>query len=148
MFKKGMDNKGQISAEYLLLMVIIILILSSVTIPLASQSIDASNNVTITSDAKTAVSSIADAVNVVYANGPGAVRTLDVNIPQNGMSFATNENNITLTTVSIKDSNGNAKVVSANTQFAVNNITTTLNEGNHKVNIAWTDNNYITITVS
>ncbi len=76
MFKKGMDNRGQISAEYLLLMVIIILILSSVTIPLASKSIDASNDVSEASDAKVAVESIANAANVVYANGPGSKRTI------------------------------------------------------------------------
>ena len=47
-----MDDIGQISVEYLLLIVVILIIISAVTIPLMGKSIDASNDVSWTSDAK------------------------------------------------------------------------------------------------
>ena len=77
-----MDSKGQVSAEYLFLILIFLIILSTVTVPMAANSITASQQVSVTSDSETAVSTIANAVNVVYANGPSSERTVNVYIPQ------------------------------------------------------------------
>lgn len=80
---KFMDNKGQMSVEYLLIVLVVILVLSIVTIPLISNSIDASNDISHSSDAKVAASTIADAADTVYANGPHSKRTVDFYIPSN-----------------------------------------------------------------
>ena len=77
-----MDSKGQVSAEYIFLILIFLIVLTSVTIPFAGNAISSSQNVSVTSDAQTALSSIVNAVNVVYSNGPGAKRTVNVYIPQ------------------------------------------------------------------
>lgn len=79
-----MENKGQVSAEYLLLLVVILIILASVSIPLVGKSITSTLDVSTASDTQNAIQSIANAVNIVYANGPGAKRTIDVYIPQSG----------------------------------------------------------------
>ncbi|HII83915.1 MAG TPA: class III signal peptide-containing protein, partial [Methanobacterium subterraneum] len=65
-----MENKGQASAEYLLLIVVIIIIMAAVTIPLVSNSVNSTMDVSRASDTKNAIQSIANAVNLVYANGP------------------------------------------------------------------------------
>jgi len=76
------DNRGQISAEYLLLFVVILTVFLFMIVHFIGPTIDASNNVSFVSDSKIVVDSVTNAVNVVYANGPGAKRTLNVNVPQ------------------------------------------------------------------
>lgn len=129
-----MDDRGQISAEYLLLIVVILVILSSVTIPLMGQSIDASNDVSWTSDAKVAVTSVANAVNIVYANGPGAKRTFDVYIPQNNMTLQTSGSEIFINT-NLND--GTTKKVSASTGYNLNSTSITFSKKWHTIQVSW-----------
>ncbi|MEG3224702.1 MAG: hypothetical protein BME94_04005 [Methanobacteriales archaeon Met13] len=76
-----MDLKGQGSAEYLLLVVVILIVMGWLVDNAYQPAINATMDISRSSDAKNAVGSIADAVNLVYANGPGAKRTLNVYIP-------------------------------------------------------------------
>jgi len=73
-----MDVKGQASVEYLLLALVFLIILGSVTVPLAGDAIGNSTDVSHASDASAAINSIANAVGIVYSNGPGAKRTINV----------------------------------------------------------------------
>jgi len=82
-----MDSRGQASAEYIFLILIFLIVLALVTVPLAGRTITSSQNVSITSDAKTALSTIVNGVNVVYSNGPGAKRTVNVYFPQDSSLF-------------------------------------------------------------
>ncbi|MCE7698376.1 MAG: hypothetical protein K8E24_005910 [Methanobacterium paludis] len=59
---------------------------------MVKSSISSSMGISQVSDAKTAVSSIANAVNVVYANGPGAKRTVSVYIPESASLNVFNDN--------------------------------------------------------
>lgn len=79
----GIDNKGQISAEYLLVIVVLLLVMGSITIPLVQKSVDATNDISWMSDANRAVDSLVNAVNVVYSNGPESRRTINFYIPKN-----------------------------------------------------------------
>ncbi|MCC7551043.1 MAG: class III signal peptide-containing protein, partial [Methanobacterium sp.] len=67
-----MENKGQASAEYLLLIVVILIIMATVTLPMVGSSVNSTMDISRTSDTKNAVQTIANAVDLVYANGPGA----------------------------------------------------------------------------
>jgi uncharacterized protein (UPF0333 family) len=130
-----MDDKGQISAEYLLLIVVILTILTAVTIPLMGQAIDASNDVSWASDAKNAVTSIANAVNIVYANGPGAKRSLTVRIPKNEMQLTSNTNYLILGTAL---TNGTVKPVNSSINYPVTiNPSATLTSGWYNVVVYW-----------
>jgi uncharacterized protein (UPF0333 family) len=131
-----MDYKGQISVEYLLLIVVILIILGSVTLPLIGRSIDASNDISWTSDAKNAVSTIANAVNIVYSNGPQAKRTLTVYIPKNGMNF-NNTSNLLGLTYKLSDGLTN-KTVNSTIYYPVTTNPTTLNKGWYNVVVYWT----------
>ena len=130
-----MDYRGQISAEYLLLIVVILVILSAVTIPLMGQSIDATNDISWTSDAKNAVTSIANAVNIVYANGPQAKRSLTVRIPQNEMQLSSDDNYLFLD-VPLSDDSTN-KIVNATINYPVTFNTDTLDKKWYEVVIYW-----------
>lgn len=138
-----MDIRGQISVEYLLLIVVILIILGAVTIPLAGKSIDASNDVSWTSDAKVAVESVANAVDIVYANGPGAKRTIDIYIPQNNMALQTKGNNIFIAT---SLSGNTQKNVTATTGYTLNTSSISLNKNWHKIQVTWPIGGSISIT--
>lgn len=139
-----MDDKGQISAEYLLLIVVILTILTAVTIPLMGQSIDASNDVSWTSDAKVAVETVANAVNIVYSNGPGSKRTFDIYIPRDGMVLQASGSDITIATTL---SDGTTKDVSASTGYNLNITAIPLNHGWYRIQVYWPIGlNAITVT--
>jgi len=152
-----MDSRGQISAEYLFLMLIFLIILGTVTIPLVSNSITSSMNVSVASDAKIAVSTIANEVNVVYSNGPGSKRTVNVYFPQD-TTIGYNNSQLTLTLHGVSYTNGTQRSV-ANasvpyTNFAFMDNTTGNTDGNivkgwHKIQITWGNgtNTPITITI-
>ena len=76
-----LGNRGQISAEYLLIFVVILTVFFFMISNFIGPTIDASNNVSAVSDTKIVVDDIANAVNIVYANGPGAKRTVNINVP-------------------------------------------------------------------
>lgn len=101
-----MDSRGQASAEYLFLILIFLIVLATVTVPFAGNAISSSQNVSITSDAQTAVSTLVNAVNVVYANGPGAKRTVSLFIPQNtNLVYTSNVLALNLNNIPVNASN-------------------------------------------
>ncbi|HOQ19746.1 MAG: class III signal peptide-containing protein [Methanothermobacter sp.] len=132
-----MDSKGQISLEYLLLVFVSILIIGSVTIPLIGKSIDASNDISKASDAKVAVQSMANAADIVYANGPGAKRTITFYMPNNG-GIGFNNSKIYIT---VTYSNGTTDNIEAKTQYNKIEIDrTALIKGWHTATIKWEGN--------
>ena len=110
-----MDENGQASVEYVLLSLVFLIILGSVTIPLVSKSIDSSMDVSDTSNVNAAVNSIANAVGVVYANGPGAKRTINVYFPVSGTMSTSNN----VLTMPVTLSNGTNKNINAAVPFPV-----------------------------
>ncbi|MGB9936932.1 MAG: class III signal peptide-containing protein [Methanobacterium sp.] len=129
-----MDNKGQISAEYLLLIVVMLTILSYSITNLIGPSIDASNDISWTSDAKIAVETVANAVNIVYANGPGSKRTFDVYIPKDNMKLQSSGDDIYIIT-NLTD--GTSKNVSASTGYNLKSNSITLSKNWHTIQVQW-----------
>lgn len=128
-----MDNKGQMSVEYLLIVLVVILVLSLVTIPLISNSIDASNDVSHSSDAKVAASTIANAADTVYANGPGSKRTINFYIPED-TTIRINGRNVI---IPIQLSNGTTKDVNVTAQYGFDNKTLNVNKGWYDAVVSW-----------
>ncbi|WP_227716996.1 hypothetical protein [Methanobacterium paludis] len=108
-----------------------------------------------TSDVSNAVNSIANAINVVYANGPGAKRTISVYIPVNSALVYDNVSSLTMvvTNVSTTATGGTNKTVTANVNYKNVTITpSTLTKKWYTVTIEWPVNNNalgpITVTFS
>ena len=127
-----MENKGQASAEYLLLIVVILVILSAITVPLVSNSVSSTMDVSRTSDTKNAVQTIANAVNLVYANGPGARRTVSVYVPLT-MNLTSSGSKISMS-VPLTNS---TKSVSASTNYNVTISNPTFTKNWHEVTVNW-----------
>jgi len=132
-----LDNKGQLSAEYLLLFCAVMVVFLFMITNFIGPTVDASNNVTAVSNTKIVVESIADAINVVYANGPGAKRTLNVNVPNNMVLTFNTTTGMLSTNVNLSSATvTNIKTVSAPLNYN-GNINVTLNKGFHTVQIYW-----------
>ena len=131
----SIGQRGQLSVEYLLLILVFLLILGSVTIPLIGSSIDAANDVSNTAAAKSIVDDIGNAVNIVYANGPGARRTLNVFVPTDMTLASNNQENILTMTLQLSDEED--KLVSSNIDSNVVVRTTNLNRRNYEAVIYW-----------
>ncbi|HTX61715.1 MAG TPA: class III signal peptide-containing protein [Methanobacterium sp.] len=146
-----MDSRGQASAEYLFLILIFLIILATVTIPFAGNAISSSQNVSVTSDAQTALSSIVNAVNVVYANGPGAKRTVSVYFPQDStLSFSSNVLMLGLTNIPFNASNPGTLKPNVN-ETVPYNVTVTggsVAKGWHTVVITWSTGSPISVQVT
>lgn len=139
-----MDDRGQISAEYLLLIVVIMVVLTTVTLPLVLNAVNNSNDVSWSSDAKIAVESIANAINIVYANGPGSKRTFDVYIPQDMVLTTSTAGDVSLV-VTLSDST--TKPITATTGYKLNATSTNLSRNWHTIQVYWPlGTNSITIT--
>ncbi len=155
-----MDVKGQVSVEYLLVILVILVIFGSISIPLVQNSISSSMGISQVSDAKTAVSSIANAVNVVYANGPGAKRTVSVYIPEDVslVNFADTTTNNSFLGMNIIYHNGTVNgtdtTASKNVNQSVNynnfNTPLTLTKGQHNIQVSWpiSDTGSVSPTIS
>lgn len=149
-----MDSRGQVSAEYIFLILIFLIVLTAVTVPLAGNAISSSQNVSITSDAQTTLSTIVNAVNVVYANGPGAKRTVNVYFPQNGATLAYSANVLSLSLQDIPVNASNPGVMKPNVNSSVPYALTItggagISKGWHNVVITWSvGSNSISVTVT
>ncbi|MEN6329943.1 MAG: hypothetical protein ABFC91_06595 [Methanobacteriaceae archaeon] len=140
-----MDRKGQASAEYLLLIVVILLVMGWLLVNVYQPSISATMDVSTTSDAKNAVTNIANAANLVYANGPGAKRTLSVYVPADGTFVSNNASKIIQF-----NSAGIAKPVNASTSSNMTIVNPAVNKGwYNNITVEWILNtNYITVTIA
>lgn len=147
-----MDSRGQVSAEYIFLILIFLIVLTTVTVPFAGNAISSSQNVSVTSDAKLALSTITNAINVVYANGPGAKRTVSVYIPQDTvLSYNDKVLSLGLTDIPVSSSDPNVlkSDVNSDVPYAINPTSISLTKGWHSFVITWgVGNSSITITAS
>ena len=137
-----MDVKGQASVEYLLLTLVFLIIIGSVTVPLITQGINDSLDVSHSSDASAAINSIANAIGVVYSNGPGSQRTVNVYFSNSNATLSYNSANSTIQ-MSVPQYMGNStKVIDANVPTAVtfNNgpSVTVGSKTNYNATITWT----------
>ena len=79
----SLDNKGQLSLEYILSSMIAILIISLISVPILLTAIDYSNDIIDSIDSKSELSKITDAIDYCYASGKGSKRIVYVDFNQN-----------------------------------------------------------------
>lgn len=143
----SVDENGQASVEYVLLSLVFLIVLSSVTIPLIGNSISSSSDISATSNINSAINSIANAVGVVYANGPGAKRTINVYFPVGGSLSSTNN----AITMPVTLSNGTVKTVSAGVPSSVTFLpnSNVAQKTNYNATVYWaTDGSTINVNLT
>ena len=76
------DNKGQLSLEYILSSMIVILIISLISVPILLAAIDYSNDIIDSINSKNELSKITDAIDFCYSSGKGSKRIVYVDFNQ------------------------------------------------------------------
>ena len=139
-----MDVKGQVSVEYLLVILVVLLVFGMMLTKVVGPSIEASSDISKASDAKAAVDTIANAADLVYANGPGAKRTLSVYIPKH-TAFTTGTDGISMT-VLLSDKTNKVITRDTDSQLSTQNLNS-VSDGWHTVVVEWKQNEKV-VTVN
>ena len=79
----NIGNKGQLSLEYILSSMIVILIISLISIPILLIAMDYSNDIIDSINSKSELSKITDAIDFCYASGKGSKRVVLVDFNRN-----------------------------------------------------------------
>ncbi len=100
MRRPSSDSRGQSAVEYLIIFSAALALFATVTFTqMINPSSDAANDSLYLSQARTAADSIAGAINVVYANGPGAVKSAAVQMDRSWDIQLDNSKNLVRVTV-------------------------------------------------
>ena len=75
-----MDDKGQVSLEYLLIFAVTLIILIAFTLPLLEESMNNTFDISDSIKAKSDLSKLSHAISQVYGQGQGSRVTLDLDI--------------------------------------------------------------------
>lgn len=131
------SNKGQLSIEYLFIFIISITLITLIFIPLISDSLDYTIDLTHTYNTKVELSEIVNGINEVYASGSGSKRTIFLTMPEDCvLSFSSNNINTNL-----KLSDNTIKNIKLNTEYDnLNNPPIQLKKGYNKLCIEWPEN--------
>ena len=79
----SLDNKGQLSLEYVLSSMIVILIISLISVPILLTAMDFSNDIIDSINVKAEMYKITDAIDYCYASGKGSKRVVYADLNQN-----------------------------------------------------------------
>lgn len=79
--------RGQSSTEFLIVISCLLMVLGSVSIPLYNRSRDDAQRLVDTSDAREAATTLANALNTIYADGIGSRQTVEYWLPRGVVAF-------------------------------------------------------------
>jgi hypothetical protein len=77
-----LELKGQLSMEFMIVFVGMLMIAGAVTYPLYYQASDAAKKINKLAEAREAATTMANALNLVYASGPGSKQTVEYWLPK------------------------------------------------------------------
>lgn len=75
-------QKGQFSIEFIIVLGVLLVIISTVSLPLYSNSRDSVEEIKGMSLARNAANKLAYSINMVYVEGPGAKKTVEYTLPE------------------------------------------------------------------
>ncbi|KZX17573.1 hypothetical protein [Methanobrevibacter filiformis] len=139
MFKK--DNHGQLSLEYLLIIIIILLIFTFIVLPIGALAVDFAIDTSSIIESKNEVSKIATAIDNVYLNGKGSKRTLILDLPENiVVDFSKSINLVeSKLSFSLNLSNGQRKQIEIPLKYSKLQGSIELSKGYNKIIVHWVE---------
>ena len=81
--KFSIGNGGQLSLEYILSSMIVIMVISLISVPILLATMDYSGDVIDAVNSKGELSKVTDAIDYCYASGKGSRRTVYLDLNQN-----------------------------------------------------------------
>ncbi len=139
------DNKGQLSLEYVLSSMIAILIISLISIPILLTAMDYSNDIIDTINSKSELSKITDAIDFCYASGKGSKRIVLVDFNRNVDIRFYNDGKKGFASISSNLSD-NAKELTNSFDYSGLNENIHLQKGFNRIAVKWNeDSNMIEV---
>ena len=145
MKKTCLDNKGQLSLEYILSSMIIILIISLISVPVLLTTIDYSNDIIDSIDSKIEMSKITEAIDFCYASGKGSKKIVLVDFNQNANMKLYNDGKKGFASINLNLSDDSMEIIDEY-DYAGLNENIHLTKGFNKIMVEWNeDSNNIEI---
>lgn len=140
-----LDNKGQLSLEYVLSSMIAILIISLISVPILLTAMDYSNDIIDSINAKSELSKITDAIDFCHASGKGSKRIVYVDLNRNVDIRLYNNDKKGFASIDLNLSDNSKEITSSFDCNALNeNIH--LSKGFNKIAVKWDeDSNMIEV---
>lgn len=138
-------NKGQLSLEFILSSMIVILIISLVSVPILLTAMDYSNDMVDSINSKSELSKITDAIDFCYASGKGSKRIVLVDFNRNVDIRLYNDGKNGLASISLNLSDNSQEITS---YFDYNGLNENihLSKGFNRIAVEWDeDSNVIEI---
>ncbi len=137
-----LGNKGQLSLEYVLSSMIVILIISLISIPILLTAIDFSNDIMDSINSKSELSKITDAIDFCYASGKGSKRTVLVDFNRNVDIRIYNDGKNGLASINLNLS-GNSEEITSNFDYNGLNENIHLSKGFNRIAVKWDEDSNV-----
>lgn len=135
-----LDNKGQLSLEYVLVFMMGILILTLISFPLVNYSIDSINDVLDSINSKSELEKLSDAIDYCYVSGKGSKRVVLLDFRKNNyVNLISSNNNKTIIKSNVYLNNGELKNVSIESDASFDTNSLSFTKGFNKIIIQWSD---------
>ena len=128
-----MDNRGQVSLEYLLIFAISMILLIAFTLPLTDFTIQTTLDVSDSLDMKSDLSKLSQAIQTVYGQGQGSKQIVNI------ISQAPSKIDVTDSHVScnLKLKDGSRKLVKVTSKSNLAKTTIPISEGTNTIVVEW-----------
>ena len=128
-----MDNRGQVSLEYLLIFAISMILLIAFTLPLTDFTIQTTLDVSDSLDMKSDLSKLSQAIQTVYGQGQGSRQIVNI------ISQAPSKIDVTDSHVScnLKLKDGSRKLVKVTSKSNMAKTTIPISEGTNTIVVEW-----------
>ena len=133
-----LDNKGQLSLEYVLSSMIVILIISLISVPILLTAMDYSNDIIDSINAKNELFKITDAIDFCYSSGKGSKRIVYVDLNRNVDIRLYNDGNKGFASIDLNLSD-NSKEITSSFDYNGLNGNIHLSKGFNKIAVNWDD---------
>ena len=137
MFFKSTDNKGQLSLEYILSAMMVILLISLLSVPVLSLTIDYSNDIIDSINAKNELSKITDAIDFCYNCGKGSKKIVLLNFNKDLSIRFSNDGEEGIAYLNLQLSDGTSKEISSDFEYNGLNINMQFSKGFNKLLVEW-----------
>lgn len=137
-----LGNKGQLSLEYVLSSMIVILIISLISIPILLTAIDFSNDIMDSINSKSELSKITDAIDFCYASGKGSKRVVLVDFNRNVDIRLYNDGKNGLASINLNLSD-NSKEITRYFDYNGLNENIHLSKGFNRIAVKWDENSNV-----
>lgn len=137
-----LGNKGQLSLEYVLSSMIVILIISLISIPILLTAMDYSNDIMDSINSKSELFKITDAIDFCYASGKGSKRVVLVDFNRNVDIRLYNDGKNGLASINLNLSD-NSKEITRYFDYNGLNENIHLSKGFNRIAVKWDENSNV-----